>query len=60
MDNLRNTYGSSMAEHLINNRDCAEKFSVDFFSVLSKLHSSSEIIEDYPADRFSVNRGNLC
>ena len=39
-DNLRNTYGFSIAEQLINNRDCTEKFSVDFFSVLSKQHSS--------------------
>ena len=31
MDNLWNTYGSFIAEHLINNRYCAEKFSVDFF-----------------------------
>ena len=40
MDNLRNTYGSSIAEYLINNCDCAEKFIVDFFSVLSKSHTS--------------------
>ena len=38
-DNLRNTYGSLIAEHLINNHDCA-KFSVDFFFVLNKSHSS--------------------
>ena len=31
MDNLRNTYGSFIAEYLINNRDYAEKFSVEFF-----------------------------
>ena len=37
LDNLRNRYRSSMAEHLINNCDCAEKFSVKFFSVLSKF-----------------------
>ena len=40
MDNLRNTYGSSIEEHLIDNRDCAEMFTVDFFSDLSLPHSS--------------------
>ena len=40
VDNFRNTYKSSMAEHLINNHDCAEKFSADFFLVLSNSHSS--------------------
>ena len=39
-DNLRNTYGSSIAENLINNCDCAVNFSVDLFSILSKSHSS--------------------
>ena len=34
MDNLRNTYGSSIAEHLLNDRDCAEKLCFTFFSVL--------------------------
>ena len=40
MDNLRSTYGSSIAEHLINDSDCTAKFRVDFFSVLSKFNSS--------------------
>ena len=40
VDNLRNTYGYSIGKHLINNHDCAEKFSMDFFLVLSKSHSS--------------------
>ena len=39
-DNLKNTYGSSIAEYLTNNRSCTEKFTVDFFSVLSKSQSS--------------------
>ena len=38
-DNLRNIYESSIAEHLINNRDSAE-FGVDFFSVSNKPHTS--------------------
>ena len=29
-DNLRNTFGSSIAEHFMNNHDSAEKLSVDF------------------------------
>ena len=31
MDNLKNRCGYSIEEHLINNRDSAEKFSVEFF-----------------------------
>ena len=38
-DILRNTYGPSIGEHLINNRNCANSFSVDWFSVESKSHS---------------------
>ena len=40
MGNLRNTHGPFIAEHLIHNRDCAEKFRVEFFSVLGKSHFS--------------------
>ena len=36
-DNLKNTYKSSIAEHLINNHDSAENFSVDLFTILSKV-----------------------
>ena len=39
-DNLRNTYGSWIAEHFINNCDCAEKFIVDLYFILSNSHSS--------------------
>ena len=39
-DNLKNTYEFLIAEHLIKNCKCAEKFSVDLFSFQSKLHSS--------------------
>ena len=46
MDNLRNTSGPSIAELLISNYDCAEKFKIYFFSV--KSHSSFESIGDYP------------
>ena len=38
-DNLSNIYGSSIAERLIDNRDCAVNFRVDLFSILSKSHS---------------------
>ena len=38
-DNLRNTYGSSIVKHLINNFDCTVNFSEDLFSILSKSHS---------------------
>ena len=53
-DNRRNTYGS--AEHQIDNLNFAENFSVDFFSIRKVL----ETIIFCPADRFFVNRGNVC
>ena len=40
MDNLRNTCGSSIVEHLIDNRDCAEMLSEDFFLIVCKSLSS--------------------
>ena len=39
INNLWNTYGSSIAENLIDNRDCTEKFSLECFSIESKSHS---------------------
>ena len=39
-DNHGNKYGPSKAEHLINNHDFAEIFSVDLFSILGKSHPS--------------------
>lgn len=33
-----NTYGSTICEHLLNNRGCAANFSADWFAVLSRLH----------------------
>ena len=33
-DNIKNTYGSSIAENLINYCDSTKKFSVDLFSIL--------------------------
>ena len=33
MDNLTGTYVPSIAVHQTNNRECAEKFNVDFFSL---------------------------
>ena len=38
-DHINNTYGSAIAEHLINNRDCVSSFSVDLFTILSRFHS---------------------
>ena len=45
IDNLKNTYRSLIAEHLINNRDCAVNSSADMFSILSKSHSSYHLKE---------------
>ena len=38
-DYINNTYGSSITEHLINNRDCASSYSADLFTILSRSHS---------------------
>ena len=36
---LANTYGSSIAEQMINSRECVADFNVDIFSILSRSHS---------------------
>ena len=38
-DWISNTYRSSIAEHLINNCNCASSYNVDLFTILSKSHS---------------------
>ena len=38
-DRINNTYRSSIAEHLINNCNCASSNSVDLFTILRKSHS---------------------
>ena len=38
-DHIDNTYGSAIAEHLINNRDCASTYSADLLTILSRSHS---------------------
>ena len=38
-DHIKNTYGSAIVEHLINNCDSASSYSVDLFAILSKSHS---------------------
>ena len=38
-DRINNTYRSSIAEHLINNRNCVLFYSADLFTILSKSHS---------------------
>ena len=35
---LANTSGSSIAEHMINSRECVADFNVDRFSILSRSH----------------------
>ena len=40
-DEINNTHGSVIAEHLINNRNCALSYSDDLSSVLSKSHTLS-------------------
>ena len=32
-DHINNTYGSVIAEHLVNNRDCASSYNVDLFII---------------------------
>ena len=41
--NVKNAYGSSIAEHLIDNRNCTENFSVDLILILNKSHSSFQL-----------------
>ena len=38
-DHINNKYESSIAEHRINNRDCASSYSADLFTILSRSHS---------------------
>ena len=38
-DYINNTHGSAIAEHLINNRECASTYSADLFTILSRYHS---------------------
>ena len=38
-DHINNTYGSAIAEHLINKRDCVSTYSADLFTILSRSHS---------------------
>ena len=42
-DRINNTYGSSIAEHLINNCNCALSYSADLFTILSKSHSDHHL-----------------
>ena len=39
-EKLKNIYGSSIAEHVINNRDCAENFCLNLFSIQNKSYES--------------------
>ena len=38
-DHINNTYGSAIAEHLINNREYASTYIADLFTILSRSHS---------------------
>ena len=38
-DHINNTYRSAIAEHLINNGECASTYSLDLFTILSRSHS---------------------
>ena len=38
-DHINNTYGSAIAEHLINNPKCASTCRADLFTILSRSHS---------------------
>ena len=63
-DPINDTYGSSIAEHLINNRDSASSYSADLFTILSRSHSDFhlevlETIHILTINHPSVNRGNV-
>ena len=38
-DHIDSNYRAAIAEHLINNRDCASSYSVDLFNILSRSNS---------------------
>ena len=42
-DWINNTYRSSIAEHLINNRNCTSSNSANLFTILSKSHSDFHV-----------------
>ena len=58
-DNLKRTYGSSIAEYVFNNRECAEKFSVDLFSKLSNSLSSFHL-KVFETVHILSSRPSLC
>ena len=57
---INNTYGSSIAEHLMNNSNCASSYSADLFTILSKSHSDyhRKVLETIHM-LTHVNRGNV-
>ena len=38
-DHINNSYGSAIAEHLKNNRECTSTYSADVLTILSRSHS---------------------
>ena len=42
---IKNAYASSIAEHLINNRNCTSSYRTDLFTILSKLHFHQKVLE---------------
>ena len=62
-DRINNTYGSSTADHLINNRDCASFFSADLFTISSMSHSDfHQKVRQFifwPINRPYVSRGDV-
>ena len=42
-DWMNNTYKSAIAEHLINNRNCASSYSLDLLTILSKAHLKNHL-----------------
>ena len=56
---------SSIADHMINNRECVVDFSVDRFSILSRSHSlyQLKVLRPFKFDPFNlpfVNKGTAC
>ena len=57
---LVNTSGSSIADHMINSKECVADFNVDRFSILSRSHSIYPFTFDLFSLPFYKHRDTVC
>ena len=58
-DHINNTHGSSIAEHQINNHDCASSYSADLFTILSRSHSDFHL-KVLETNHILTHKASLC